>query len=446
MLLLDDTTNRGSDARSNPNQQRSPGQPQGDSFSNGNVDGVTPKRPAQEREQPEIERLIRESQLRNASRQPDGQDLGYGLKTNNPAAMHSPYEEGDEGYGLQTINTGAGSESYQSQTEGGRDSNFRMPRQKPTLVDRARDLGRQYGRGKNEASKSMGTVGQKLLGDKAIFFNDSEENRDRVKELASEKAGKYLKDKIADKVGNKAFKEGLQKGGTKALKSGAKKLGKEVVEQGVKGAARTGTKVGARVAAQAGIKTAEAATDAVLVGTSEFTFGLGIVLAIFLDIAINLGVGDAVDAGFALSKGDLKEANFLATRAAMKVIMFIFILAAFLGSMSPIGVLFAFPVLVLLHIYMLLGVIFPTVGILQGITKLERYMLFLADFMLFNMFMMIMAVVIWYACDASGFGSGGWVDWGTWLAGWTPVGALFNWITGGVVPTINEICRTLKSA
>jgi hypothetical protein len=277
--------------------------------------------------------------------------------------------------------------------------NYYKGQQRGGLMDQAR---RAVKRGRATVQRTIPKkIGEDLLGDKQAFMDSSPENRERVKELAKERARNALSDNIGDGLG-KGFKEGIKKGAKGIAKDGLSEAGK--VAKGAKNVA-TAAKGAKNVATAA--EGLEGAIALVGAASGPETLGLGTIAAFLLDIAISLGIEDAVDCLFELKEGNIGKAKFHAEKAYMSVQMFVWFLIGIVFSISVTGFIIGVPIMVALTIYALLGIIFPGVGLLQGLSRnWELAILFIVDLFLFIIVLTFVAGVLWYICDQSGLGGG----------------------------------------
>lgn len=175
--------------------------------------------------------------------------------------------------------------------------------------------------------------------------------------------------------------------------------------------------------------------------TGPETLGLGFILGLLVNIAIGLGVEDAVEGAFKLKDGDLREARFLFVRAGAKVGAFIVFLLSLGLIMSVAGIIIGIPILFGLNVYMVLGLVFPRIAVLQGFVGWERIIIVMFDFMAFIIFAAFLAGVAWYICEQSGLGASGA------LGTAQSIGvAIVDWWNGSeYASTIQEMCRNIKS-
>jgi hypothetical protein len=268
----------------------------------------------------------------------------------------------------------------------------------------------------NQAKQNISrSAGQKAadkisssFGQPDMFNDDSEQGRQRARELAKQKARKLAQEKIGKAITDEGLKQGFEKGLSKGAgslaKEGAKKAaGKAAGQAAGKAAAQTAAKGAGQLAAK-GLQTAVTGAGA---ATGAETFGLGFLLAFLLNIAISLGVSDAVDAGFELKAGNVKHATFLAIRAASKVGMFVWVLLTMAFVFSVGGFIFGVPMLVALNIYMIAGFAFKKIPQLQGLVWWEIGIILVLDIMAFLIVMAFVGAMGYYLCSSTGINSGG---------------------------------------
>ncbi|HEX3099595.1 MAG TPA: hypothetical protein VHQ41_01335 [Patescibacteria group bacterium] len=264
------------------------------------------------------------------------------------------------------------------------------------LIEQAKQnlqKGKDYLNGKNDENSE------------SELHDDSPKGRERLREFQKQKARDFASKKIGQKIGDEGMRAGFEKGLSKSASSLAKdkitrKATKEVGEKAVKEVAK-------KAGQQAGKAAATAAVDTLGAATGVETFGLGFVLAFLLNIAISLGLNDAFDAYDAYKDGDEKQARFLAVRAAAKVGMFIYLLITFGFMISIGGIFFAVPLIILLNIYMLAGMFFKSIGVLQGLVWWEIGIVLLIDLFGFLILAAFIGALGYWLCNSSGLGSGG---------------------------------------
>lgn len=291
--------------------------------------------------------------------------------------------------------------------------------------------------------------------------DDSPENRERVKEEAKERIRKYTKDKLEDKLGKEAGKyvgKGVRQMGKEAAKDVGKNIGKnigkQVGKQVGKEVGKEAVKLGTRAGAQAVAKGAQVGAEGIIAGagvaSAPETLGLGLLAAILLEIAMDLGLSDAVDCVFELTasanaarKMDFeaanehrKQAKWHAQKAYTSIGAFIWLLIGLGMSLSVLGWIIGIPIILLLNVYAALGVAFPKIGWFQGMSRWwEHMILIIFDFILFVVVMTFIAGMFWWICQQSGLGTGLFATIGAKVADW--------WSGGTYVSTFNDICTQL---
>lgn len=365
------------------------------------------------------------------------------------ADSYSGDDSDDDGYESQNAglepNDDEDSEYPTANEQGFQDEEFQQQRQDNRFADVA-SRARQAAQ-----NKLKGKIGNKVAGKLGLPENldDTPENRERLKKVAARRARRELSKRVGDKIGDEGFKKGFQKG----LSKDPSKLAREGLQK-----ARTAAK-DARAAAQAakGAKTAATAAKAAKTGATAAkgiqagivaagaasgpeTLGLGFVVSLLLSIAIGLGIGDAIDCLFEIKNGNLTKARFHAYKAAMLILMFMVFLVAVISCLSVIGLFTGIPLLILLNIYTLLGLAFPSVGLLQGFSrKWEIALLLLIDLFVIIIFLTFMVAIMWYVCDMAG-----WVGVGTGVG--SVVAKVVDWWTGTDYATfINDTCKSITS-
>ncbi len=317
----------------------------------------------------------------------------------------------------------------------------------------------------NQAGYSLGKVKSA-----AQRLQDTPENREQVKEEAKDRIRKYARDRIKDKLGEeigdlsgdalkKAAKENIKRAGKKAVSKVGKEVGEQAVKQGAKLAARGAAEVGGKVAAGAAATAgAEGAIAAGSIASAGPTLGLGLLIGLLLEIAMYLGMSDAIDCVFelvkfqtALAKGDTeaarehhKQARFHAQRGAMLVLMgFALLIALVLGlGIPPFGTVIGAVMMIPLTLYMISGMIFPKVGVLQGLSKkLLQILVILYDLYIIIGILLMLAAILWGVCSSFGLIKDG--SWYSAIVGTVAsVGAkLVDWARGGDwASTFTQIC------
>lgn len=271
-----------------------------------------------------------------------------------------------------------------------------------------------------------------------LLNNDTPENREQLKARAKELARNEIKNQARKHIKsdgfNKQIENGLGRNAKDILKDAAgfgKKMGntknvqvltdggkavqrgKRLYDEG-KNAAKLAKGAKNIATAAKGAKNVATAAEGLegaiaLVGAASGpeTLGLGTIAAFLLDVAISLGIEDAVDCLFELKEGHISKAKFHAEKAYMSVQMFVWFLIGIVFSISVTGFIIGVPIMVALTIYALLGIIFPGVGLLQGLSRnWELAILFIVDLFLFIIVLTFVAGVLWYICDQSGLGGG----------------------------------------
>jgi hypothetical protein len=181
----------------------------------------------------------------------------------------------------------------------------------------------------------------------------------------------------------------------------AKKALKNVVEKGAQKVTKQATKevveTGAKVAVKGTVRVAEAAVD---IGTA----GLGIIINVFVEIALRLGFDDAFDGVAALAQvpPDITKARKLLVQAGMKVIIGLSVILIAISCFTIVGIIPALPALIFLHIYWFLGFVFPGSGWFNGFLKWELLVLIIVDVFVFIVFALVAAALLYYACNLSG--------------------------------------------
>ncbi len=296
--------------------------------------------------------------------------------------------------------------------------------------------------------KKLNTLGQKAgFSNEALsgLSQDTEENRERLKEEARERAKSYSKD-VGKKLDNRITSRGLQTGEqvvgdigqgaraaqeARAAASAAK--GAKTATTVAKGAKATGTTV----------KGVQGAIAVAGVASGPETLGLGTIAALFLNIAIGLGISDAIDALFELKNGNPKQALFHATKAIYLIQGFIWLLVVLIANISVVGMIVGAPLLLIMNIYMILGMFFPGVPHLQGLSrKWMMAIIFLLDLFVIIMIVTIASGVLYGICTQTAIGS---------LIGWTGIiGDAINYLdtnygTGGAIAGLNQACAAVQS-
>jgi hypothetical protein len=180
-----------------------------------------------------------------------------------------------------------------------------------------------------------------------------------------------------------------------------KKVAEDLLKSGTRQAAKTATKegveVGAKVATRAAITGAEAVADVA-------TAGLGLIITVFVEIALRLGFDDAFDGVAALAQvpPDITKARKLLVQAGMKVIIGLSVILIAISCFTVVGIIPALPALIFLHIYWFLGFVFPGSGWFNGFLKWELLLLVLVDVFVFIVFAVAAAALLYYACNVSG--------------------------------------------
>lgn len=416
-MLLDDTTNRSSDANT-PGTEYEPGQNVRDSY--------------------------RDDQFEDSD----------GYQSSSPS---QPSEFEDSGY-------------ESPNRFGYQDPEFRDQFDRNEAMRRQGGFAAQVKRAMNRASASVGRTagkeGAKALTGKGTpvsalraLGDDTPENRELVKQEAKDRIRKYARDKAKEKLGTEVkdlSKDALKKAAKESAQKAFKKAGKEGIKQGGKLAARAGAEVGGKaVGAAAGAGTAVSGTAAGAVGVAGVasapeTLGLGLLVALLIELALYLGLSDAIDylfelgaAGKAVAQRDFeaakqhrKKALFHAQKAAMLLLMGFLLLIAIGLSLSVGGIIFGIPMLFLLSLYMFLGMAFPKVGLLQGLSKKpEQVFLIIFDVVAFIILMALVAALFWYICERSGLGTGLFAQIGAKLVDW--------WSGAEFVSTFNDACTKI---
>ncbi len=432
--MEDVTPNRGSDAQGSP--------PPGDSFASGgsqsgqarpgNVDGLS----AQTRNSsaPNIS-------YTDASKSIPNEDPSAGYEPGAQAkAFHDAHTTVDEETPYQSsLGRAANFEDpYESQNAANFDDPEYLKGKQAPKRDIKTQLNQAAARGKAElAKRPTQYVGDKLLGDKHAFRGDTPENRERVKELAEkkikDKASHEIGKRMGDQVAKKAFQEGLSKGSKAVAKEGIEKAGKLAAQAATKAT----TKAVAGAGAKAAVGVGQTAISGVGAASGAASFGLGLVLSFLLNIAISLFISDAIDAGFELKSGNFQKARFLAIRAAMKVGMFILLLVTLVSLISVGAWIIAFPLLIFINIYMVLGLLLKNFAFFQGLVLWEVAIVIMIDFLAFIILATFVAALGWWICDQSGLGGGTVSNVATSVYDW--------WNGSNYASTINEMCTSIKS-
>lgn len=270
----------------------------------------------------------------------------------------------------------------------------------------------------------------------AALSKDTDSNRDLVKQEAKKRARDYASDKIGKNIADEGFKRGFQKGLSKEAGALAKEGAQKVAGQAA-------AKVGAKAAAQGGTKAAQTVITAAGAASGPETLGLGFLAAMLLNIAISLGVGEAIDCLFELKNGNVKKAGFHAIKAIYLVQMFIVLLVAAILCLSVAGIIIGGPLVLLLNIYAILGMFFPNVPHLQGLSrKWMLAILILLDLFLIILIVTLFAGIIFGICTQTAIGS---------MLGWGgAIGDAVNYLdnsrfgTGGYLSALNEVCRMVQ--
>lgn len=307
-------------------------------------------------------------------------------------------------------------------------------------------LNRPLDRKLNELGSKAGFSPEALSG----LSKDTPENRERLKEEAKERAKKF-----SNKAGQRLEQKLAGKGGAK-LGQAATDIGKGAraaqeartaanVAKGAKAAANVakGAKVaaaGAKTAA-VGVKGVQGAIAVAGVASGPETLGLGTVVAFLLNIAISLGISDAIDCLFEIKAGNKKKAIFHAIKAATLIVMFLYLLITLILCLSVIGLLVGAPLLLLLNIYVILGLFYPGVPQLQGLSrKWEIAIIVLLDAYAIVMVITIFAGILYGVCTQTTIGS---------LLGYGGViGDAINYVdtnygTGGYLAGLNQACASI---
>lgn len=427
MKFLDDTTNRGSDARPSARSQSEgrisnsyqPGSNLQNSYSG----------------QGDTEEYVSQNAGSQISPQPES------YQSNN-AGQSVPSNFEDSGY--QSVNRPSLNpnfkEQYYKKQQGG------FGNQAMRAINRARAIAQK--RAPNEAKK-MANDGQYqgLLGEQWA----KEKAKEKAREFAKDKVGKALEKKLGKGAG-RGFRKALTGDAGSALKKqGQKALQKATgLGKNAKRAKNIKAAKNLKRAGQVGKGVKNIKTGATMVrggalaigaATGPETLGLGFILGLLVNIAIGLGVEDAVEGAFKLKDGDLREARFLFVRAGAKVGAFIVFLLSLGLIMSVAGIIIGIPILFGLNVYMVLGLVFPRIAVLQGFVGWERIIIVMFDFMAFIIFAAFLAGVAWYICEQSGLGASGA------LGTAQSIGvAIVDWWNGSeYASTIQEMCRNIKS-
>lgn len=273
---------------------------------------------------------------------------------------------------------------------------------------------------------------------------DTPENRERLKEEARERAQKFSK-KAGEKLEKRLAGRGTQLGERAVGAGKAARVGQEakMAATAAKGAKTAATAAkGAKTAGTAvkGIQGVVAAAGAL---SGPETLGLGTIAAILLNIAISLGISDAIDCLFEIKAGNMKKAMFHAIKAIYLIVMFVLLLITALLSVSVIGIIFGVPMLLLLNIYAIMGVFFPDIPTLQGLSRKWMWMiLILLDIYAIVMVILIVAGVLYGVCTETTIGS---------MLGYSGViGGAIDYIdtnlgTGGAVSGLNQACAAIST-
>lgn len=266
---------------------------------------------------------------------------------------------------------------------------------------------------------------------------DTPENRERLKEEAREKAKKFSSragGKLDKTIGGKGAQTGAAAFGEGRKAIGAAKAGGEAAK-----AISTATK-GTKTAGTA-VKGVQGAIATVGILSGPETLGLGTIAAFLLNIAISLGISDAIDCLFELKAGNKEQALFHAIKAVTLIVMFVYLLLTAILCISVAGLILGAPLLLVLNIYAIMGLFFPGVPQLQGLSR--KWMLatlVILDGYVLMMIMVISVGVLYGVCTETAIGS---------LLGYTGiVGQAINYIdtnygSGGYIGAMNEICAAL---
>ncbi len=373
-----------------------------------------------------------------------------------------PLQDGD-GYQSQNLRrapTLTDDDTFNSGTDQGRqDPQFQDQFQRKEKGGLSKQAGRGFGKAKSAFNQVKTAAGA---------LDDNPENRERIKQEAKDRIRKYARDKIKDKLGEevgdlskdalkKAAKDSIKKAGKEALKKAGEQAGKQAVKQGAKVGAEVGAKVATNVAVDAG---AEALVAGGAIASAGPTLGLGLLIGILLEIAMYLGFSDAIDCAFELAKFEIalakadtkaaaehhKQARFHAQKGAMLLLMGFSLLIALGLSVSMVGWIIGVPMMVILTIYMIAGMIFPKVGILQGLSKkLLQAIIIIYDFFAIITILVIAAGILWGICSSFGLIKDG--SWYSTIVGGVASGtaSLIDWARGGDwASTFTQICGDIS--
>lgn len=296
--------------------------------------------------------------------------------------------------------------------------------------------------------KKLTSVGQRAgFSSDALsgLSSDTDENRERLKEEARERAKSYSKD-VGKKLDNRIASRGLQTSEKVAgdvgrgARAAQEARAAATAAKGAKTAAATAK--GAKAAGTA-VKGVQGAIAVAGVASGPETLGLGTIAALLLNIAIGLGISDAIDCLFELKNGNLKQAMFHAIKAIYLIQGFLWLLVALILNISVVGMIVGAPLLLIMNIYMVLGMFFPDVPHLQGLSrKWMMAIILLLDIFVIVMIITVAAGVLYGICTQTVIGS---------LIGWTGIiGDAINYLdtnygTGGAVAGLNQACAAVQS-
>lgn len=370
-----------------------------------------------------------------------------GSYQNNPLTDEDSYQSNNPRQAPTNDDSGY---NFANEKYGQKDPEFQSSYQQAQKGGLAKQAGNAIGKAKSALDNIKGVAA------------DTPENRERIKQEAKDRIKKYAKDKIKDKFGQEvkdvskdAIKKAAKETAQKAVKKVGKKVGEELGKQGAKLAVRGAAEVGGKVAAGAG-SAAVSGTAATVVGgaavaSAPETLGIGLLIGLLLEIAMYLGLSDAVDCTFelgsaanALRKGDVKgaaehhkKARFHAEKASMLLLMGFLLIIAVGMTFSILGWIIGIPMLILMSFYMFAGVVFPTQGYLQGLSKKPmQIFLLLFDLLAIIIFLAFVASIFWYICETSGLGTGFFSNLATKAIDW--------WSGNEFASTFNEVCTDIS--
>lgn len=173
------------------------------------------------------------------------------------------------------------------------------------------------------------------------------------------------------------------------------------------------------------------------------TLGLGTIAAILLNIAISLGISDAIDCLFEIKAGNMKQAMFHAIKAITLIVMAVYLLLAVILCLSVIGLVLGIPLVLALNVYAFMGIFFPTVPQLQGLSRKWMWLiLILLDIHVIVMIILIFSGILFGICTDTTIG--------TFLGYGGIIGGAIDFIdtnlgTGGAISGLNQACAAIST-